>query len=216
MAEHIPPAELYERIDLKLQKDGLSAPELEASLKALVFASPRTATPAFFNQLFGGRQERAILGDLLSIILNNSMYTYKAAGPQIGVEKVILREICDMIGWGDAADGTLAPGGSMTNFMGMLMARDAYNERARYEGVQQKMTAYTSAASHYSIQKNAAFSGIGRDNVRAIETDDFGRMDMAALRRAIEEDTAAGLHPMLINCTSGTTCLLYTSDAADE
>ena len=75
MAEHIPPAELYERIDLKLQKDGLSAPELEASLKALVFASPRTATPAFFNQLFGGRQERAILGDLLSIILNNSMYT---------------------------------------------------------------------------------------------------------------------------------------------
>ena len=207
MAEHIPPAELYERIDLKLQKDGLSAPELETSLKALVFASPRTATPAFFNQLFGGRQEQAILGDLLSIILNNSMYTYKAAGPQIGVEKVILREICDMIGWGDTADGTLAPGGSMTNFMGMLMARDAYNERARYDGVQQKMTAYTSAASHYSIQKNAAFSGIGRDNVRAIETDDFGRMDMAALRRAIEEDTAAGLHPMLINCTSGTTVL---------
>ena len=207
VAEHIPSAELYERLDLKLQKDGISALQLEAALKDLVFTTPRTGTHAFFNQLFGGRQDKAILGDLLSVVLNNSMATYKAAGPQIGVEKTILREVCDMIGWDDNSAGTLAPGGSMTNFMGMLMARDAYNEKTRFEGVQQRMTVYTSVESHYSTPKNAAFAGIGRDNVRKIATDGAGRMDNAALRKTIEEDLANGLHPVLINCTAGTTVL---------
>lgn len=207
VAEYISSADLYSRLDLKLQKDGISASELEKSLKDLVFTSPRTATNAFFNQLFGGRQEKAILGDLLSVILNNSMYTYKAAGPQIGVEKVILREVCDLIGWDKRSDGTLAPGGSMTNLMGMIMARDAFNDDIRFTGVQQKMTVYTSEESHYSTPKNAAFAGIGRDNVRKIATDDQGRMDNAILRKTIQTDIDKGFHPILINCTSGTTVL---------
>ena len=207
VAEFIASDNLYQRLDLKLQKEGISAEQLEASLKDLVFTTPRTATPAFFNQLFGGRQDKAILGDLLAVILNNSMYTYKAAGPQTGVEKTVLRQVCDMIGWGEASDGTLAPGGSMTNFMGMLMARDAYNDAARHEGMKQRMTVYTSVESHYSISKNAAFAGIGRDNVRKIATDKFGRMDNAVLRQTVEEDIAKGLHPILINCTAATTVL---------
>lgn len=207
VAEYIPSRQLYERLDLKLQKESITAAELERSLKDLVFTTPRTATNAFFNQLFGGRQDKAILGDLLSVILNNSMYTYKAAGPQIGVEKAVLREICNMIGWDKNSDGTLAPGGSMTNFMGMLMARDAYNEVTKHRGVHQQMTVYTSVESHYSTPKNAAFAGIGRDNVRKIATDAQGRMEMAILHRTIKEDIAKGFHPILINCTAGTTVL---------
>jgi sulfinoalanine decarboxylase/sulfinoalanine decarboxylase/aspartate 1-decarboxylase len=207
VAEHIPSSELNAHLDLTLQKEGISSKDLEKSLKDLIFATPRTATPAFFNQLFGGRQEKAILGDLLSVILNNSMYTYKAAGPQIGVEKTIIREVCNLIGWDDTADGTLAPGGSMTNFMGIIMARDAFNEKIRLDGNSQQMTVYTSKESHYSTQKNAAFAGIGRNNVRYIETDAKGRMDMHILRQTIQKDIADGLHPILINCTAATTVL---------
>lgn len=212
VAEYVPSAELYERLDLKLQREGVSVAELEASLKDLIFTSPRTGTNGFFNQLFGGRNDKAILGDLLAVILNNSMATYKAAGPQIGVEKVIIREICDMIGWDETANGTMAPGGSMTNFMGMMMARDAFNAKTRHAGVTQKMTVYTSVESHYSTPKNAAFSGIGRDNVRKIATDDQGRMDSAVLRQTIVDDIAAGCHPILINCTAGTTVLAAFDD----
>ncbi|MGB0907878.1 MAG: pyridoxal phosphate-dependent decarboxylase family protein [Maricaulaceae bacterium] len=211
VAEHIPSSRVYERLDLKLQREGISAAELETSLKDLIFTSPRTATTGFFNQLFGGRQDKAILGDLFSVVLNNSMATYKAAGPQVAVEKIVLREICDIIGWGEEAGGAMAPGGSMTNFMGMLMARDAFNAQTRFEGMSQKMTVYTSQESHYSTPKNAAFSGIGRDNVRHIpahiDGPAKGTMDMAALRRAIEDDIAKGLHPVLINCTAATTVL---------
>ena len=140
-------------------------------------------------------------------MLNNSMYTYKAAGPQIGVEKAILDEVCKIIGWNSSSGGTFAPGGSMTNFMGMLMARDAFNEKVKHEGVSQKMTVYTSKDSHYSIPKNAAFAGIGRDNVRYISTNHKGEMDVNHLQETINKDIAQGFYPIMVNATAGTTVL---------
>jgi len=207
VADFVPVDALFQELDLDLQEDPISETELTVALQDLVFKTPRTATNAFFNQLFGGRNDKAVLGDLLAVMLNNSMYTYKAAGPQVGVEKVLLRKICDMIGWDENSNGTFATGGSMTNFMGMLMARDAKNENIPLEGVQQKMTIYTSAESHYSTPKNAAFAGIGRDNVRYIGADNFGKMDVLELEAAIKDDLKNGFTPTMVNATAGTTVL---------
>jgi glutamate/tyrosine decarboxylase-like PLP-dependent enzyme len=207
VAKHIPSDKLYETLDLSLKAHPLSEEEFEKVLKELVFTTTRTATTGFFNQLFGGRNEKAILGDLLAVVLNNSMYTYKAAGPQIGVEKTILKETCKLIGWGQQADGTFAPGGSMTNFMSMLMARDRANSSIRYKGLNQQLRVYTSKESHYSTPKNAAFSGIGRDNVRYVPVNKVGEMDISQLEQMIDEDVKAGYVPALVNLTAGTTVL---------
>ncbi len=207
VSEHIPSGELYEQLDLSLSESGIPEEEFDSALRELVFKTPRTATKAFFNQLFGGRNEKAILGDLLAVILNNSMYTYKAAGPQIGVEKVILRKVCDLIGWDHNSDGTFATGGSMTNFMSMLMARDASFSDLRHKGGNQKMTVYTSKDSHYSIPKNAAFSGIGRDNVRYVNTDKKGKLLPSHFEELVKNDIANGFTPVMINVTAGTTVM---------
>jgi len=207
VAKHIPSSKLFETLDLSLQDDPLSEEAFETIVKELVFASPRTATKGFFNQLFGGRNEKAILGELLSVILNNSMYTYKAAGAQIGVEKVVIRQVCDILGWDKNSDGTLAPGGSMTNFMSMLMARDTAATNVSAQGMQQKMIVYTSKESHYSIPKNAAFCGIGKENVKFIPTDKEGRVIPTALEEMVHEDLANGGFPVMVNLTAGTTVM---------
>ena len=207
VADNIPSEELYHALDIGLNEEGIPDEKFEKILKELIFKTPRTATNGFFNQLFGGRNEKAVLGDLLAVALNNSMYTYKAAGPQIGVEKVILREVCNIIGWDSNSDGTFAPGGSMTNYMSMVMARDAFDNEIRYKGSNQRMTVYTSAESHYSIPKNAAFSGIGRDHVRYVRTDEYGKIKIDELKSQIEEDIAIGLVPIMVNLTAGTTVL---------
>src|SRR5690554_5165833 len=115
VVEYIPADQLFGRLDLSLEENGIDDETHLKKLKELVMASPRTATNAFFNQLYGGRNEKAVLGELLAVLLNNSMYTYKAAGAQVGVEKVVLRKVCDIIGWDKNADGTFASGGSLTN-----------------------------------------------------------------------------------------------------
>jgi len=214
VSKHIPVDDLYNTIDLSLDEQPISEIEFKNILKSLVLKSPKTATNAFFNQLFGGRNGKAVLGDLLSVILNNSMYTYKAAGPQIGVEKVVIDKVCEVIGWDNKSNGTIAPGGSMTNFMAMLMARDAKNKQAQFKGIQQVMTIYTSTDSHYSIPKNAAFSGIGRDQVRYISVDAQGKMNVEELNKAILEDLKNGLCPTMVNATAGTTVLGVFDDVA--
>jgi glutamate/tyrosine decarboxylase-like PLP-dependent enzyme len=208
VAEFISSDELFDKLDLDLSDEPIDEEKFNNLLEDLVLKTPRTATNAFFNQLFGGRNEKAILGDLLAVMLNNSMYTYKAAGPQVGVEKVILNEVCKLVGWDENAGGTFATGGSMTNFMSMLMARDAFSNSIRTEGMNgQELTVYTSIESHYSTAKNAAFSGIGRDNVRNIGTDEVGRIDVEQLRKKIEADIKIEKKPTLVNLTAGTTVL---------
>ncbi|MEM9545288.1 MAG: aminotransferase class V-fold PLP-dependent enzyme [Bacteroidota bacterium] len=204
----IPIDKLFEEIDIELREEGMSDEDFIPILRKLILNTPRTATKMFFNQLFGGRNGRAVLGELLSVVLNNSMYTYKVGGPQIGVEKEIIAKISGFIGLNPTtSEGTLAPGGSMTNLMGLLMARDRKDPQAKMDGVSKKMTVYTSTESHYSLPKNMAFAGIGRNNIREIPTDDYGRMSMVDLEITIQQDIKKGYVPCMVNATAGTTVL---------
>jgi len=207
VSNFIPSSDLYNTLDLSLPTEGVLDDELASTLEKLVLSSPKTASKAFFNQLFGGRNEKAVLGDLLAVLLNNSMYTYKAAGAQIGVEKIILDKVCEMLGWSENGGGSFAPGGSMTNFMALLMARDAKKPNVRAAGVSDKQMVYTSSESHYSIPKNAALAGMGRDQVRYVKVDEYGKMIPRHLEQLIEEDIQKGFIPTFINATAGTTVL---------
>lgn len=167
--------------------------------------TPRTATRGFFNQLFGGRSGTAVVGEVLSVLANNSMYTYKAAGPHVLIERALIRHMGRLMGLDDC-EGVVAPGGSLSNLTGMLVARDWACEGAGDRGLGDRVACvYTSEDSHYSVPKAAAMLGIGREHVRWIEVDERGRMRVDLLRAAIERDRAAGLVPCMINATAGTT-----------
>lgn len=91
VAKPIAANELYNTLDLSLNKIGMVDAAFKDVLKDVLVATPKTATNLFFNQLFGGRQSKSVLGDLLAVLLNNSMYTYKVAGPQVGIEQEIIK-----------------------------------------------------------------------------------------------------------------------------
>lgn len=207
IAPHIPPDELNETLNLTLEDQGISHDHFVQAIQQLTLATPLTSSNKFFNQLFGGRKAPAVLGDLLAVMLNNSMYTYKAAGAQVGAEKEVIRKILDIIGWSEHAEGTIAPGGSMANFMGLLMARDHKDQDSGYKGVHKTMRIYTSAESHYSTLKNASFAGMGRENVVLIESDAEGKMNAELLEKAITVDLEKGYLPTMVNATAGTTVL---------
>jgi sulfinoalanine decarboxylase/sulfinoalanine decarboxylase/aspartate 1-decarboxylase len=207
VAERIEAEELYNTIDLSLNKEPLLDEDFKKTLQDVLIATPKTATNLFFNQLFGGRQGKAIVGDLLAVMLNNSMYTYKVAGPQVGIEQEIIRKSCDLVGYGQGSNGTFPTGGSMSNYMALIMARDKHDLSIRSKGVMKPLTIYTSKESHYSNAKNASFSGIGRNNVRYIDSDENGCMIPESLEAQINLDIKAGLTPIYVNATAGTTVL---------
>ena len=207
VAQPIPTSQLYNQLDLSLSNEGLLDEALKTNLKQIIRSTPKTASKSFFNQLFGGRIGKAALGDLLAVMLNNSMYTYKVAGPQVGIEKQVLSNICKLAGYKDDSDGTFAPGGSMSNMMALIMARDHKDETIRTKGLSKQMTLYTSEASHYSISKNAALTGIGRNQVRLVNTNPKGEMLAEHLEALIKQDLSNGYEPFFVNATAGTTVL---------
>jgi len=195
-------------LDLELAHDPIDDDQFYAALEDLVMNTPRTATKSFFNQLFGGRNAKATLGELLAVMLNNSMYTYKVGGPQVAIEKEIVKRVAFAAGFGENHGGTISSGGSMSNLIAMLMARDKIAPSIRFEGkTKHNLVAYTSEACHYSLKKSASFLAIGLENLRAVEVDDRGRMSAANLEKLIKQDIAKGLTPFFVNCTAGTTVL---------
>jgi sulfinoalanine decarboxylase/sulfinoalanine decarboxylase/aspartate 1-decarboxylase len=207
VAKRIESSELYDSLDLSLNEGAMIDDTLKSLLREVLISTPKTATNLFFNQLFGGRQSKAILGDLLAVMLNNSMYTYKVAGPQVGIEQEIIRKSCNLIGYGSKSNGTFPTGGSMSNYMGLIMGRDAKDPACRYKGMTKPLIIYTSKECHYSNDKNASFAGIGRNNIRYIQVDAKGRMIPEHLEEQILEDIKNGDIPTYVNATAGTTVL---------
>lgn len=207
VANRIVANKLYDSIDLSLNPSPMVDEEFKTVLEEVLISTPKTATKLFFNQLFGGRQGKAVLGDLLAVLLNNSMYTYKVAGPQVGIEKEIIRQSCDLLGYGSQSNGTFPTGGSMSNYMALIMARDIKDPDCRENGMTQPMVVYTSKESHYSNTKNASFAGIGRNNIRYIQADSYGRMIPEELEAQVIKDLSEGFVPTYVNATAGTTVL---------
>ncbi|MFK8005844.1 MAG: aspartate aminotransferase family protein [Saprospiraceae bacterium] len=207
VVEYVEARNLHDRIDLSLNQEAMEEETFRDLLEDLVLTTPRTSSNLFFNQLFGGRKSKAVLGDLLAVMLNNSMYTYKVGGPQVGVEKSIINKLCEMVGYGKAGNGTFPSGGSMSNMMAMIMARDAHDPKIKLEGTPKKLIVYTSKESHYSTPKNAAMMGIGRNNVRYVNTNTQGELLSEHLEELILEDLEKGNTPFFVNLTAGTTVL---------
>lgn len=206
ISEVIESGKVIDKLCLDVSENGMSREALETLLMDVVTHTPRTAGTAFFNQLFGGRRVEATLGELISVLLNNSMYTYKVGGAMIGVEKVMIQKIMSLIGF-KKGNGTMAPGGSMTILMAMIMARDAADVGVRKLGITKEMVLYTSEESHYSVPKNASFIGVGRNQIRFIPANESGGMRVDLLEEAILEDRENNRLPFFINATLGTTVL---------
>ena len=200
-----PATEVESALGLALPAQGRPAGEVLASVAALLEAAPAMAGPRFWNQLFGGRDLVATAADMLASVANHSLYTYRAAGPLVVVEQLVLARMAALAGF-DAGEGTICPGGSVSNLCAVVIARGEAIAASREEGVDGRACRiYASAEAHYSVRKAAMTAGLGRNGCRDIPCDAQGRMDPTALDAALTEDRAAGLTPVLVAATAGTT-----------
>lgn len=209
------PEEMRRAIELAIPEKGNSPERVMDLLEDVALATPRTASRRFFNQLFAGRHDIASAAEIVAVLLNSSMYTYKAAGPHVLIEKELGEHMGRKVGYDDG-EGIFTPGGSLSNFAGIMIARNEFNERCQQDGHDGSwLTLYSSELDHYSIAKNLAMLGLGRRSLRKVATDERGRMRADALRDAIKRDIEEGAKPFCINATCGTT-VLGAYDPLDE
>lgn len=202
----LPPEELAARLDLEPPEKGRPLSALLEDVRTTLEHGVRTGSPRFFNQLYSGFDAAGILGEWIAAVMNTSMYTYEVAPVATLVERALLERMRRMVGFEDG-EGVLTPGGSLSNLMAVLCARDRAQPGCKERGLLpgKRPALFISKEAHYSMQRAAAVAGLGLRSVVEVPTDRVGRMLPGELEKAVDKAKEYAQQPFLVCATSGTT-----------
>lgn len=162
----------------------------------------------------------AAAAELAIGITNQSMDSYDQAPAATLVEDHLVGWLAATLGMPDGASGVLTAGGTASNLLGLLLARDhaAMGNGAAGDGAgptsvgdgglpedAQRWRIVTSAEAHFSVDQAAAVLGLGRKAVVTVATDDRGRLAIDALDATLAQLAADGLRTIALVATTGTT-----------
>ncbi|MEM6787813.1 MAG: pyridoxal-dependent decarboxylase [Myxococcota bacterium] len=148
-----------------------------------------------------------VAADMLASLTNASVDTYDSGPCSVAMERWLIHTLAHAAGLGERAAGVLTPGGSMSNLLGLMLARDSANARTGHRNENEapkRKVVFCSKLAHFSIQRACAVLGLGEAAVIPVEVDDRRRMSLGDLR-----DKLANLGPhdeaIAVVATAGTT-----------
>ncbi len=156
----------------------------------------------------------ALVGEAILSAVNSSMDTWDQSAGATMIERRLIDWTAERLQLGAAADGVFTSGGSQSNLQALLIARnhavaglrrEPANTGLRLPALLDKLRIFTSADSHFSIQKSASMLGLGFDAVISVPCAADHKMDPAALAEVMAEAHDSGLVPMAVVATAGTT-----------
>jgi glutamate/tyrosine decarboxylase-like PLP-dependent enzyme len=163
--------------------------------------------PRMFGYVQSSGNFAATIGDFLASALNQNVTSWRSAPSATTLELQVVDWLKEFVGFESGAAGLLLGGGSAANAAALFAALRASTDidvvRVGVAALPGPPRIYASDRVHMSIAKAAALMGLGRDAVRIIPSTDEGRMDVAALSRALSEDRSAGLHQICVVANAG-------------
>ncbi|MBM3855644.1 MAG: aminotransferase class V-fold PLP-dependent enzyme [Verrucomicrobia bacterium] len=171
--------------------------------------------PAFFGYFPANSELSSVLGDTLSSGLGVIGLAWQSSPALTELEEVVTDWVRQMVGLSPAWSGVIQDTASSATLVALLCARERASGFALARGGLQdggrRLAIYYSEQAHSSVEKAALLAGFGRENLRAIATDEQRALRPEALAAAIAADRAREIAPCAIVATTGTT----TSTAFD-
>lgn len=152
-----------------------------------------------------------ILGEFLAAALNVNAMLWRTGPAATELEETATDWLRQLVGLPPEFDGVINDTASSSTMYALAAAREAApGLDVREEGLAGRadlppLRVYSSEEAHSSVDKAVITLGLGLRGIRKIPTDAELRMDAAALAAAIEEDRAAGIRPLAVVATVGTT-----------
>ena len=155
----------------------------------------------------------AIAAEAMIAALNQSMDSWDQASSATYVEQKVVNWLCDKYELGEKADGIFTSGGTQSNQMGLMLARDWIADKLSAHSIQKlglpeyadKLRIVCSKKSHFTVQKSASWMGLGEKAVMTVDANADGTMDVTKLDEVLNQAKAEGLIPFAIVGTAGTT-----------
>lgn len=173
--------------------------------------SLKTMHPFFLDKLYFGSDPIGQIAELITAVLNTNAHVYHVSSVFSTMEQEIIQRFGEIFGFPkDNIEGLMNPGGSMSNTMALLLARDEHFPHVKTEGWQteDKPVAFTAKQSHYSIKTSAMMAGMGTNNMVEVSADPTTcQMDPMALEQCIKDEQAKGNNPFFVNALLGSTVM---------
>lgn len=155
----------------------------------------------------------ALAAEVLISATNQSMDSWDQSPAATVLEQQVVNWLCCLFGYDAAADGIFTSGGTQSNFMGLLLARDYYARDRLDWAIQQqglppehhRFRILCSEVSHFTIRQAAALLGLGEQAVVMVETDADYRLSSVAVERQLIQMQQKELLPIALVATVGTT-----------
>lgn len=181
---------------------------LELFEREVVPRSFHLPSPRYFGLMNPTPLPIAVFAEALAAALNQNVGAWHHSPAATAIEATTIRWLCEIVGYPATAFGSLTNGGSLANTTGLKIALAAKVPSSTTEGLHglpHRPVCYASAEAHFSIEKSANILGLGSRALRKVPVDRDARMDVAALRRMVAADRAAGLAPFCVVGIAGVT-----------
>ncbi|MYL49925.1 aspartate aminotransferase family protein [Halobacillus litoralis] len=154
-----------------------------------------------------------VLAELIISSLNQSMDSWDQSPAATYVEEAMIRYWSDLIGFSERGDGVFTSGGTQSNYMGMLLARDEFClskwghivQKDGLPGAFKKMRVLCSEEAHFSVTKSVSQLGLGEQAVVPVPVNEDHQMELDEVSRTVAQLEQEGLLPYAIVSTCGTT-----------
>jgi aromatic-L-amino-acid/L-tryptophan decarboxylase len=166
--------------------------------------------PGFMAYFATSASGPGVLGEMLTAMLAQNPMLWRTSPIGTELEEVVVDWLRQAFGLPAEFDGLITDTASTSSLIALAAARQAAGSDVAALGLAggagvREMRVYASTEAHSSIEKALMTLGLGRVNLVRVATNDRYEMQLDALEAAIAADRAAGVRPIAIVATLGTT-----------
>jgi L-2,4-diaminobutyrate decarboxylase len=181
-------------------KEGASNKVLLSELQLLMNGSYRPSHPGSLAHLDPPPLSASIVGELICAGLNNNLLAEELSPSLTLLERNLCKWFCKKLGLGDFSGGVAASGGSLSNLMALVMARNIAGLESDPRAV-----FFASDDCHVSFSKALRIMGLKQESLQKIRTDENGELEISSLRSSFHRVKSEGKKCFAIVATAGTT-----------
>ncbi len=179
---------------------GVSMPQLLDDLQIVMDGAYQPSHPGALAHLDPPPLTASIAADLICAGLNNNLLAEELSPGLSALELELCRWFAQRLGFPDGTTGVLASGGTLSNLMALVAARERVHPEHRQRGV-----VLCSRDAHVSLLKAVRVMGLHDDALQQLSVDPEGRLCLDALEERLAALHHQGRPCLAVVATAGTT-----------
>ncbi len=167
--------------------------------KKAVQQSIRLRHPKYMGHQISPTASVAVLAGLVGEYINNGMGVYEMGIVGSTLDRVVVRQAAEQLGFSEQADGILTSGGTLANLTALLTARATKaREQVWKEGTRQRYALMVSAQAHYCVDRAARIMGWGEEGIIKIPVNEQYAMQTELLEEYYQAAQNKGIQILAV------------------